>query len=244
MGRDSALSPAATAAATAAVVGCLLCLLLLPAAAASEVSDVAQGVAAFAGAAGAAWHARAVAGRSWAAWTLITAACTAWGLGETYWCWQTLRGHEAPFPSLADAGFLAFAVLMAAALMVHPAPGGGHGFTQRLLDGLMSAGAVGLISWLTTLASVADAAAGEAQAERLLLLAYPVSDVLLVVLVVLLLARAGHRNPALRLVGAGVLALGVSDSAFAAVAAAGLFNTGLLDLGWIGGFLLIAVGGR
>jgi diguanylate cyclase (GGDEF)-like protein len=218
-------------------------LVLLPSAAASQVSDVAQGLAAFAGAAGAAGHARAVSGRIRGAWVLIAAACSAWALGETYWCWQTLRGHEAPFPSLADAGFLGFAVLMAAALMVHPAPGGGHGFTQRLLDGLMCAGAVGLVSWLTTLASVADAAAGDAQTERLLLLAYPVSDVLLVVLTVLLLARAGHRDPALWLVGAGVLALGVSDSAFAAFAANGVFNTGLLDLGWIGGFLLIGVAG-
>jgi diguanylate cyclase (GGDEF)-like protein len=230
-------------AAAAAVVGCLICLVLLPAAVATAVSDVAQGVAAAAGAAGAAWHARGAADRVRTAWTLIAAACGAWTAGEAYWCWHTLRGDEAPFPSVADAGFLGFAVLMAVALLVHPAPGGRGAVTQRLLDGLMTAGAVGLISWLTTVGAVAHAAAGDATLQRLLLFAYPISDVLLVLLTVLLLARAGRRDPALWLVGAGVLALGVSDSAFAALAATDVYDTGLLELGWIGGFLLVGLAG-
>ncbi|MBJ7453908.1 MAG: hypothetical protein JHC71_17765, partial [Blastococcus sp.] len=172
----------------AAVAGCLLSLLLLPTAAATAVSDVAQGVAAAVGGAGAAWRARRVTDRVRAAWALMAAACWAWAAGETYWCWHTLRGGEAPFPSAADVGFLGFAALMAAALLVHPAPGGGRGaFTQRLLDGLLTAGAVGLVSWLTTVGAVADAAASYAGLQLLLLLAYPITDVLLIVLTVLLL---------------------------------------------------------
>jgi len=243
MGQSSVPPRAVIAAAAAVVAGCLLCLVLLPTAAATAVSDVAQGMAAAAGGAGAAWRARAVTGRVRAAWALIAAACATWATGEAYWCWHTLRGGEAPFPSAADVGFLGFAALMAAALLVHPSPGGPGAFIQRLLDGLMTAGAVGLVSWLTTVEAVADAAAGDARLQLLLLLAYPISDVLLIVLTVVLLARAGRADPGLWLIGAGVLALGVSDSAFAALAATGGYDTGLLDLGWIGGFLLIGLAG-
>jgi hypothetical protein len=42
----------------------------------------------------------------------------------------------------------------------------------------VAAGAVGLVSWLTTLSAIADADAGTGP-EGLLLLAYPSSDVLL-----------------------------------------------------------------
>ena len=108
---------------------------------------------------------------------------------------------------------------------------------------MLTAGAVGLISWLTTLSAVTSADDGATGLERLLLLAYPSSDVLLIVLTVLLLTRAGGNRNALHLVGAGVVALGISDSAFAYLGALGLYDGGLIDLGWIGGFLLIALAG-
>jgi hypothetical protein len=50
----------------------------------------------------------------------------------------------------------AFAVLVTAGLLVHPATGGRTAFLQRRLDGSLTAGAVGLVSWLTTLGAVAD----------------------------------------------------------------------------------------
>ncbi len=94
---------------------CLLALTLLPSGIASNVSDVAQGVAALAAAVGAGWHVRRCADRRIrATWVLLSAACLAWAGGEAYWCWHTLRADVVPVPSLADAGFLSFAVLTAA----------------------------------------------------------------------------------------------------------------------------------
>jgi diguanylate cyclase (GGDEF)-like protein len=176
-------------------------------------------------------------------WGLLAAACASWAAGEAVWCWYTLRLDVVPFPSPADVGFLGFAALMAAGLLVHPARDGRIAFLQRAFDGLLTAGAVGLVSWLTTLGAVAGAEDGSTGLSRLLLLAYPSTDVLLVVLTVLLLSRTGGRRPALYLVSAGVLALGVSDSAFAYLGALGIYDGGLIDLGWIGGFLLIALAG-
>jgi diguanylate cyclase (GGDEF)-like protein len=244
MARLSTAPPRAAVAGTlAAALVCLACLTLLPAQYASPVSDVAQGVAALAASIGAGRHGgRCTDRRSRATWGLISAACLSWALGETYWCWFTLREDVVPFPSLADVGFLGFAALMAVGLLVHPVRGRRIPFLRRLFDGLMTAGSVALVSWLTTLGAVAGAGAAS-PVERVLLLAYPASDVLLVVLTVLLLSRAGGRQTALYLVGAGVVALGVSDSAFAYVGALGIYEGGLIDLGWIGGFLLIALAG-
>ena len=235
---------AAVAATLVTTLACVLALVLLPAAAASDVSDVAQGVAALAASIGAGWHVRRCTDRrTQLTWVLVALACLSWGLGEAYWSWHSLRSDVVPFPSLADVGFLTFAVLMAIGLLVHPARGGRSAFLQRLFDGLLTAGAVGLVSWLTTLSAVTSADHGATGLERLLLLAYPSSDVLLIVLTVLLLTRAGGNRVALHLVGAGVVALGISDSAFAYLGALGLYDGGLIDLGWIGGFLLIALAG-
>jgi diguanylate cyclase (GGDEF)-like protein len=225
-------------------VGCVLALVLLPARSASDVSDIAQGVAALAASLGASRHARRCAERrTRVSWMLIALACACWMLGEIVWCWYSLRSDVVPFPSLADVGFLSFSAAMAAALLVHPARGGRIAYVQRAFDGLLTAGAVGVVSWLTTLSAVAGADDGATGPSRLLLLAYPSSDVLLIVLTVLLLTRAGGRGPTLYLVSAGVLALGVSDSAFAYLGALGIYDGGLIDLGWIGGFLLIALAG-
>ncbi|MGY1683424.1 diguanylate cyclase domain-containing protein [Geodermatophilus sp. SYSU D01176] len=233
---------AATAIALTAALACLLALALLPARIASDLSDVAQGVAALAAGLGVGWRARRCTGqRTRVAWVLVALACGSWALGEAVWCWYTLRSDIVPVPSLADVGFLGFSTLMAAGLLVHPAQGGRTAFLQRMLDGVLTAGAVGLVSWLTTLGAVAED--GGTGLTRLLLLAYPSTDVLLIVLTVLLLTRTGGRQPALYLVSAGVVALGVSDSAFAHLGALGIYDGGLIDLGWIGGFLLIAVAG-
>ncbi|MGK5171230.1 diguanylate cyclase domain-containing protein [Geodermatophilus sp. CPCC 205761] len=219
-------------------------LLLWPAQAASDISDVAQGVAALTASGAAARHVRRCTDRrTRITWIFMAAACLSWALGETYWCWVTLRSDVVPFPSLADVGFLGFSVLMAVGLLVHPARGGRILFLQRVFDGLLAAGSIGLVSWLTTLGAIAGAEDDSVGLQRLLLLAYPSIDVSLVVLAVLLLIRTGGNRPALYLVSAGVLALAVSDSAFAYLAAMGFYDGGLTDLGWIGGFLLVALAG-
>ena len=110
---------AAVAATLVTTLACVLALVLLPAAGASDVSDVAQGVAALAASIGAGWHVRRCTDRrTQLTWILVALACLSWGLGEAYWSWHSLRSDVVPFPSLADVGFLTFAVLMAIGLLV------------------------------------------------------------------------------------------------------------------------------
>jgi diguanylate cyclase (GGDEF)-like protein len=76
-----------------------------------------------------------------------------------------------------------------------------------------------------------------------LLLAYPVSDVALVVLTVLLLSRTHGDRTALDFVGLGVVVLGIADSAYAYLEATHTYGGGAVDVGWVVAFGLIAVAG-
>jgi hypothetical protein len=147
-----------------------------------------------------------------------------------------------PFPSAADAGYLGFSLLACAGLVTQPGGDGSTAPWQRLLDGVMTSGAVGLTSWLTTLGAVVDAD-DESAVAHLLLLAYPLFDVLLVVLTLRLLSRSSDDRGTLRLISAGLVALGVGDSMFTYVQAMGIYDGGLTDLGWIVGFTLVALAG-
>jgi diguanylate cyclase (GGDEF)-like protein len=235
---------AAVLVASAALLGCLLATVLLPAGPASQVSDIAQLLAAAAASTTTARYATHCSGRRVRlAWALVSLACAAWAAGEASWTWSSFRADVVPVPSPADVGFLGFAVLAAAGLLVHPATGGRILAWQRFLDGIMTAAAVGQVSWLTTLHAVVREGGSTRSLESVLLLAYPVSDVLLVVLTVLLLTRTRGNRTALHLMSAGMVALGVADSAFAYLQSAGVYDGGLIDLGWVGGFLLIALAG-
>jgi diguanylate cyclase (GGDEF)-like protein len=95
---------------------------------------------------------------------------------------------------------------------------------------------------MTSLGAAFHATGGTGLA-RALLLAYPLGDVLLAVLAVRVLVSGSIRHRPLLLVGLGVLALGVSDSAFTYLQADGAYSEGWLDLGWIAGFALLGLAG-
>jgi diguanylate cyclase (GGDEF)-like protein len=241
--RLGSLPRAAIAVASAVLAGFLLAIDLLPGAAATVVSNLVQFLAAGAAAATTASHARRCApGRLRATWLLLACSCAAWCAGQGYWAWLSARG-AAPFPSLADAGFLGFAVLAMLALLLHPADGGRTSLWQRAFDAVMTSAAVGLVSWETTFGAVVAADDGHHLLARGLLLAYPVADVAMVVLVVLLLARTRGDRTALNLVGLGVLVQGIADSTFIYLSATSSYDGGPVDVGWVLAFLLIAVAG-
>jgi diguanylate cyclase (GGDEF)-like protein len=234
---------AAIAVAAGVLAGFLLATHLLPSGVALVVSNLAQLLAAGAAAATTAAHARRCSpGRLQVAWLLLACSCASWCVGQAYWTWLCARGAS-PFPSLADAGFLGFAVLAVLALLLHPADGGRTGLWQRVFDAVMTSAAVGLVSWETTLGAVVAADDGPDLLARALLLAYPVADVAMVVLVVVVLARTRGDRTALNLVGLGVLAQGIADSTFIYLAATSSYDGGPIDVGWLLAFLLIAVAG-
>jgi hypothetical protein len=100
------------------------------------------------------------------------------------------------------------------------------------LDGLMTASAVTLLSWGTALGLV-FAAGADSPLALAVSLAYPVSDIALLVVCVLVLSRSrAHRVP-LAFIAAGLALMAVADSGFAYLVALNAYSSGnLVDLGW------------
>jgi diguanylate cyclase len=233
-----------TAATVLVVSTCLVALLALP----DDVfslyfSNVAQGLAAAAATVTTAHRARRSSGRMRATWAALAAACAAWTAGQLHWAWMDMSGLGVPFPSVSDVGFLAFAVLAAVGLVLYPAGGGVTARWQRCCDALMTSAAVGLISWQTTLGAVLAGMSGGSALASTLLLAYPVSDVLLIVLAILNLTLVERARRPLVLVAVGLLSLSVSDSIFAYLQSVSSYDGGLVDLGWVFGFLFLCLAG-
>ena len=178
-------------------------------------------------------------------WALLAASSFAWAVGEALWSYYDLvKGVQVPFPSLADAGFLAAIPLACAGLLLFPSS---HQRTahrvQGLLDGCIIATALLFASWATILGPLYRSHQGSVL-KQVISLAYPMSDVVLVSLVVILIARAGRREwISLGLVMTGVVAFAVADSSFAYLTEVNNYGSGnFLDTGWVAGYLLIGLG--
>jgi hypothetical protein len=178
-------------------------------------------------------------------WVLLGASSFAWAAGETVWAYYDLiRGVSVPFPSLADVGFLCAVPLAVAGLLLFPSsPRRAADRIQGILDGCIIAGSMLFASWATVLGPLYRQHQGGAL-KQTLSLAYPASDVVMVSLVVILLARAGRRGRAsLGLVMAGIVAFAIADSAFAYMTELNNYSNGtILDAGWVAGYLLIGLG--
>ena len=149
-----------------------------------------------------------------------------------------------PVPSWADVGYLGAIPLAAAALLCHPGmhTAGSHK-TRATLDGLAIGTAVLLLSWTFVLGSLwrhTDLTT----AGGIVALAYPFGDIVIIFLIVLSVRSmtATGRRPLLWVL-VGLFAMAVSDSTYAYLVEVGRYATGnLVDIGWVVGYLAIAVG--
>jgi diguanylate cyclase (GGDEF)-like protein len=226
-----------------------LSVLLLPVPAAVElwVSDLGQLLAAAAAAAGCAVAALRSDGHRRRAWWWLTAATAAWAVGQAAWSWYELvLDQPAPFPSLADLGFLGFTVASTVGLVVWLGSQS-HLIAARgrdLLDGAIIAVALLLLSWVTTLGTVVFAP-GFSTADLLLSLAYPLGDLVLATLVLLALARGtSSERTTLAILTLGLGGLALSDSVYVYLTSTKQYSSAdLVTSGWVIGFLLVAVAG-
>jgi diguanylate cyclase (GGDEF)-like protein len=208
------------------------------------IDDVAEMVAAALAAAGGCWRAVRATGRQRASWGLLAAGCAGWAIGEAIWCYyELLAGRDTPFPSLADAGFLVFPVLALIGLLVRPSAAfSGQGRIRVSLDALLVSASLFVISWITALGEVYRAGA-DTWFGAVVSLAYPVSDIVLltVTVIVIAYARTGDRIGLVTIV-TGLIFLSIGDSGFAYLTAIDHYGAvNLIDAGWVGGFLIIAV---
>ncbi|HEY6647225.1 MAG TPA: bifunctional diguanylate cyclase/phosphodiesterase [Mycobacterium sp.] len=199
------------------------------------VDDFASltGVLFAAGCAG--WAALAAQGRTRRGWLAMMAGLLAWAVGELTWgYYEVWLGYEqAPFPSWADAGYLLFPVGAGAAVLLLSETDRGQSRKRLLLDGVVVATSVFLVSWVTVLDNVFRAG-GETRLAFAVSLAYPLADIAIIT-IAWARAAAAYRH-SLGLLIAGLIIIAVCDSVFAGMTAVNSYYTGnMIDLGWLAG---------
>ena len=238
--------PRLAAALATAVLAAVAVLLLTGAAGptAVAVDDLAQLLAATGAALSCARTARRLHGRRRQCWTALAVGCAGWAAGQAVWSWYELAlGVRTPFPSPADLGFLLFPVAATVGLALHPAASPPLLDRRRqLLDAGLVAASLALLSWVTAVGTVVRQP-GEPLSTAVAL-AYPVGDVVVLTMVVVLVSTAAADRRALTLVGAGAATLAAADTAFLSLVSLDLHASDLhvVGLGWACGFLLIGIG--
>jgi diguanylate cyclase len=208
----------------------------------TALDDIGEGVAAAIAAAACLWAARRASGRDRLGWTLMGISAGLWAAGEAVWSvYEVGMQVEVPYPSAADAGFLAAVPFAVAGIRAFWGPPRGTSASWRIwFDGLIVAIALVSTAWGFGLRTV-----WESGSPTLLLdLAYPVSDIVIGTVLILAIRRATEQQKGrMALLLAGIACYSIADSAFAYLTAEGSFGAvgNVIDTGWFAGFLLIAL---
>jgi diguanylate cyclase (GGDEF)-like protein/PAS domain S-box-containing protein len=177
--------------------------------------------------------------------------------GRMRWAWGAIGlaalvyafgGRLVPAAVRPDLGYLGMVPLVALGLLLVPVAR--QSIANRIrsvVDGLMIAASLVLISWIFVLKPLLSAG-GATSFDLDLRLAYPIGDVLLATVVLYmfaLLRRGGRDSVPLMVIGTAMLVIGVCDSArsYAGLGASSRPG-GLVDAGWLVGFALVLLAAR
>ena len=211
----------------------------------TAVGDVAPALAAVVAALSCAFAARRSSGRRRLAWWLLAASAAIWGLGQAIVSFYEVgSGTAVPFPSAADAGFLAAMPLAFAGVFAfplnpsHPVPltrqivnGGILALSLLFVGAALGLGNISSTSPVTPLAQLAG-------------IAHPLGGLLMIVVILRPVRRLGFgMGGPMALLLVGLAANSVPDTAFAYWIANGPHGAlgSLLGAGRVLGYLLIAL---
>src|SRR3954451_12517103 len=174
-----------------------------------------------------------------APWYWFAAGLALFWLGDLYTIgYSRLFGGEVPFPSIGDAAYIAVYPVLLVGLLVllrrrNPTRDRGGS-----IDSLIITIGLALLSWLWLIAPyVRDDSM--TLLPKLVSVASPAGDILLLAGVVRLAVDGGRREGAFFLMCASILALLVTDFAYGLVTLAGNYHDQVsLDVGWIAFYLL------
>jgi diguanylate cyclase (GGDEF)-like protein/PAS domain S-box-containing protein len=172
-------------------------------------------------------------------WLLVALGQTLFVTGDVIaYNYQRLFHHALPYPSIADVFYLAvYPALIAGILLLIRLRTPGRD-TASLIDSLVIAIGVGVLSWVFLMAPYADNSS-LSLSTRLISIAYPLMDVLLLAVILRLAFDTGKRERPFYLLVVGVMSLLVTDSVYGWLLLHGGYTTGgLLDGGWIAFYLL------
>jgi len=208
----------------------------------TAIDDIGEAVAAALASLACAWAARRAAGKDRLGWALMSISAGLWSAGEVVWSiYEVGMGVQVPYPSLADAGFLAAVPFAFAGIRAFWSDARGTSSRWRVwFDGVIVALALTSTAWAFGLKSVWLSNSS----TKLLDLAYPVGDILIGTILILAIRRASQQQAGrMAFLLAGVASYSIADSAFSYLTAQGAFGSvgSILDTGWFAGFLMIGL---
>ncbi|HSK95147.1 MAG TPA: GGDEF domain-containing protein [Euzebyales bacterium] len=172
------------------------------------------------------------------AWCLLGFGSLLSAGGDTLWMWFDFVIHTAPFPSDADVVYLS-AYISHAAGLVMLARTVGRRDTGALLDALVVAMGAGVLAWVTLITPYASDSSLSLVA-RLVSIAYPACDLMLLTLLLrLLFAGPTRRHRALTLLAVSYTLTLAANVGFGWTSLQGTYVGGhVIDVGWLLGFAL------
>ncbi len=184
--------------------------------------------------------------RRWG-WWLIGLAGVSWAIGNVLYT----ADPNAASPALNDVLYLGAVPLAAAGLvLVASTHATRAGLVRLVLDGLTVVPATVFISWALVLRSIwqtdTDPSNGYSVAATMTYLAYPLTDILLVALALLVVARhTGRLRLAIALIAIGYLGLAIADSGYNYYTSIGTYTGTTVfatEFGYTLGFSLLTLG--
>jgi diguanylate cyclase (GGDEF)-like protein len=169
-------------------------------------------------------------------WYGLAGGLTLFVAGDVVYTVSDYVLHVEPFPGPADVLYLTSYPLLAGALLVLIRSRTGGRDRSGLIDALIITTGLGLLSWTFLMEPIASDTS-LTLASRLISIAYPLADVLLLAVLARLFTSPGARSASYRLLGAALLLQLGADIVFAGLTAVGTYSGGLLDLGWMVSYL-------
>ena len=170
-----------------------------------------------------------------------------YAVGQLIWTYYEEILHQPPFPSWADAGYLAAYPFLCAGLLLLPRRPLPRAVRLRvLLDGVMIMTGVVVFSWYFVLGPTV-LQGSESLFGQLVGAAYPFCDLVLFCCLLLLWGHAQERalRPVVVLFSLGLGCILMIDTAFAYGNLHGTYTTGgVVDVGWPLGYMLLALATR
>jgi signal transduction histidine kinase len=168
------------------------------------------------------------------AWYLLAAGLFCLTAGDTInYVYEWVLHIEAPFPNPADAIYLGCFLLLAGGLLLlvrARTPGRDR---TSLIDAVIIATGAGLLSWIFLIVPYVRAP-DLTLIQRLVSVAYPLMDVLLLAVAIRMWRGGGRSTAAFRLLSVSLLALLLSDTIYGlSQLTVGWVPGGAVDLGWV-----------
>ncbi|WP_229070281.1 bifunctional diguanylate cyclase/phosphodiesterase [Actinoplanes sp. DH11] len=166
-----------------------------------------------------------------AMWYLFAAGQMSAVIGDLIWSYYVFVLHQEPYPSFADVWYLAAYPPLVLGLLQF-VRSRTRSDMETLVDAGMVAAGLGLVFWIFVLQPTATTASASVL-EKVISIAYPAADAVLLALLTRLFIGAGARTPSARLLGAGALLLFAADATFSVLSLHSGSDGYELSAGWL-----------